>query len=374
MTLKNLQTINNEWMDVHLPEEENVEIKFDDAIFFPGLTNSHDHLDFNLFPQLGNKKYNNYTEWGKHIHTHYKKEIEEVLSVPIELRTQWGIYKNLLCGVTTVVNHGKKLGIQNPLINVHQKGQSLHSIKFEKSWKWKLNNVFRRKEDCIIHVAEGIDEVSKKEADELIHWNLLNRDLIGIHGLSMTTKQSQKFKAVVWCPMSNDFLFDRTAPVQNFHTEILFGTDSTLTGDWNIWEHLRLAKSTDFVNDRKIFDMLTSNANRVWNLFPDEPSNHPKNIVVAKAKRKKALESFFEINPEDILIVICNGRIRLIDERIAEQNVLKGKNFCSIKIGSEIKFVEGDLQQLVHQIKSYYSKATFPFSFETVAKCSNFYI
>src|ERR1700744_199967 len=77
-----------------------------DAIVFPGLINSHEHLDFNLFPQLGDRTYANYTQWGKHIHQTYKEEISAVLKVPLALRAQWGIYKNLLCGVTTVVNHG----------------------------------------------------------------------------------------------------------------------------------------------------------------------------------------------------------------------------------------------------------------------------
>ena len=40
-------------------------INFTNAIAFPGLINSHDHLDFNLFPQTGHRIYNNYTEWGK---------------------------------------------------------------------------------------------------------------------------------------------------------------------------------------------------------------------------------------------------------------------------------------------------------------------
>jgi cytosine/adenosine deaminase-related metal-dependent hydrolase len=31
------------------------------ALAFPGLINSHDHLDFNLFPPLANRIYNNYT-------------------------------------------------------------------------------------------------------------------------------------------------------------------------------------------------------------------------------------------------------------------------------------------------------------------------
>ena len=48
-------------------------INFENAIAFPGLINSHDHLDFNLFPQTGNRIYNNYTEWGKDIHDQNKE-------------------------------------------------------------------------------------------------------------------------------------------------------------------------------------------------------------------------------------------------------------------------------------------------------------
>ena len=94
-------------------------LTFTDAIVFPGLINSHDHLDFNLFPQLGDRLYNNYTEWGGYIHHAYKNEIADVLKVPALLRSQWGVYKNLLCGVTTVVNHGsnaaKQIFINTPL-------------------------------------------------------------------------------------------------------------------------------------------------------------------------------------------------------------------------------------------------------------------
>src|SRR6185312_13350140 len=70
-------------------------IEFENGIAFPGLINSHDHLDFNLFPQLGNRIYNNYTEWGKDIHQHSKATINAVLKIPQHLRIQWGLYKNL---------------------------------------------------------------------------------------------------------------------------------------------------------------------------------------------------------------------------------------------------------------------------------------
>jgi hypothetical protein len=92
--------------DLHASDE--TVINFDDAIAFPGLINSHDHLDFNLFPSLGEKLYQNYTEWGKQIHQDYSNEIAAILKIPTSLRERWGIYKNLICGVTTVVNHGPK--------------------------------------------------------------------------------------------------------------------------------------------------------------------------------------------------------------------------------------------------------------------------
>src|SRR4026207_1340069 len=72
--------------------------EFEDAMILPGLINSHDHLDFNLFPKLGNRVYANYTEWGKDIHTTHKETIDQVLKVPESLRIRWGLFKNLLNG------------------------------------------------------------------------------------------------------------------------------------------------------------------------------------------------------------------------------------------------------------------------------------
>src|SRR6478736_963133 len=78
-------------------------INFQGALVFPGLINSHDHLDFNCFPALGHRVYSNYREWGNDIQLRDKPVIEQVLNIPEILRTQWGIYKNLINGVTTVV-------------------------------------------------------------------------------------------------------------------------------------------------------------------------------------------------------------------------------------------------------------------------------
>src|ERR1700744_3412802 len=189
-----------------------LQLTFDNALIFPGLVNSHDHLDFNLFPQLGDKIYYNYTEWGDYIHAKYKQEINAVLKVPLPLRVSWGIFKNLLCGVTTVVNHGEHLAIKDAPINIEQ-GHSIHSVRFEKLWKLKLNNPLKRGLPAVIHVGEGVDELSHTEIDQLHSWNLLRKELIGIHGIAMSEDQARNFKALIWCPESNYFMFNKTAKI-----------------------------------------------------------------------------------------------------------------------------------------------------------------
>src|SRR3569833_2283595 len=110
MILRNLHSVSDDKViDIHvldrkitMPGEVKDEqiLDFENAIVFPGLINSHDHLDFYLFPRLGNRIYGNYVEWSRDIHKADKDTIEKVLKVPKHLRVKWGIYKNLLAGVT----------------------------------------------------------------------------------------------------------------------------------------------------------------------------------------------------------------------------------------------------------------------------------
>src|ERR1035438_6562637 len=63
---------------------DSLRIRFEKALVFPGLINSHDHLDFNLFPRLGNRLYMNYREWGLEINKENKNLIGAILRIPQE--------------------------------------------------------------------------------------------------------------------------------------------------------------------------------------------------------------------------------------------------------------------------------------------------
>lgn len=342
-------------------QDNSQSINFSEATVFPGLINSHDHIDFNLFPRLRNRIYNNYREWGKDIHENNKNEINSILNIPQPLRVKWGLYKNLLCGVTTVVNHGDKLNIGEDIISVFQEANSLHSVGFEKLWKLKLNNPLTRHALIAIHAGEGTDEVSHNEIDQLISSNYLNKDIVAIHGVPMDKKQASKFKALVWCPLSNHFLLNKTADIKDLKTatNVIFGTDSTLTANWNIWSHLQEALAEEQLTDKELFESITSIPARVWDMqdIGLVEANKTADLVVAKGSL--SFPSFFNTTPGDILLVIHKGEIKLYDESLAPQ-IKPTEKFTKLSIDGITKYVYGDLKGLVTDIRKYKPDCPLP--------------
>ncbi|HEY8969347.1 MAG TPA: amidohydrolase family protein [Puia sp.] len=322
------------------------------AIAFPGLINSHDHLDFNLFPRLGNATYSNYTEWGNDIHLRNRKEIDAVLEIPQPLRTTWGIYKNLLNGFTTVVNHGETLPVDDELITVFQNQRCLHSVGFEKGWRWQLNRPGRF--PVVIHVGEGTDKTARDEISRLLRWNLFKKNLIGVHGVAMDETQAKGFQALVWCPASNYFLLNSTAPIHKLkhHVPILFGTDATLTAPWDAWEQIRLARQQQMLTDEELLDSLTRQAADTWKLHTGEIApGFQADLVVSAAA------DVFSTTPEDILLVLHKGQIRLFD---ASLDIGPQPGFYKISVGERNKYVKGDLPTLMKEIQKHYPAVAFP--------------
>ena len=332
-------------------------IRFENAVAFPGLINSHDHLDFNLFPLLANRVYNNYTEWARDVQASGKKEIEAVLKIPGDIRIKWGCYKNLLNGFTTVVNHGKRIEPGDSPIHIYQSCTSLHSTAFEKRWKLKLNNPFNRRRMVAMHIGEGRDEMAANEIDTVIKYNRLHKQIIAIHGIAMSNKQAESFEGLVWCPASNYKLIGETADIEEL-VDILpvaFGTDSTLSAGWNAWEHFRLALGEPVMTEDLLLDILTSRPTTIWNMFRKGmmAENAVADLVIMEQN-----QNLFENNPENILMVIQNGKIRLFDESLAGQVQLPG--FSRLSVNNRVKFVEGDVPGLINKIRSYHPTIDLP--------------
>jgi len=350
-------------------------LSFDGALVFPGLINSHDHLDFNLFPALGHSRYTNYRTWGWDIHSKNAADIAAVLKVPQPLRTLWGIYKNLLNGFTTVVNHGVHLNTTGAPITVHQQCHNLHSIGFERNWRWKLNRPASAW-PYVLHVGEGTDIEAQLEITRLLRWNLFKKPLIAIHGVAMTEEQAARFHALVWCPASNYFLLDRTAQIERLKTRvpIVFGTDSTLTAPWDCWSQIRLARMEQAATDKELWQMLTVTPAAVWGLTDRGmlAEGLLADLVIAKPglasptsganpHTEPTMDAFFNLTPDDILLVIRHGKVVLFDPGLKEKlTQTLGMENSFQQAGPGGKYVPGDITGLMQHIKEVYPEVKFP--------------
>ncbi len=73
---------------------------------------------------------------------------------------------------------------------------------------------------------------------------------------------------LIWCPGSNMFMFGQTAPVQTLaHAgKLALGSDSRLSGEFDLLTELRVAKETQQLSAEALFRTVTIDAARVLHL------------------------------------------------------------------------------------------------------------
>ena len=334
----------------------------DKAIAFPGLINSHDHLDFNVFPILKTRIYCDYIEWARDIHycDEFKHIIEKLKNKPLKIKILYGLIKNIICGVTTVINHGKRIDEQWEVIDIFQNCTVLHSYQYE-SWLALKINIAPYSKPITIHMGEGKTPAMYKEVNRILAYNITNKDIIGVHGINLNRKQAQRMRALIWCPQSNHVLYGQTAEINEFKDSvpILFGTDSSLSSHWNLWEHIRLAKSLNYMNDMEILDALTTTPAEIWKL----PLNgkitegYTADLVIAKRKSNSYWKSFNSLEPVDILAVFKHGKLVYFDDSLLAMlpnSFLNWTQWSKISLDNTCKYLPAVLMhELVNEIEQF---------------------
>lgn len=341
-------------------------INFEDALAFPGLFNAHDHLEFNLFPRLRSKIYMDYLEWGNDIQKLYSTEINYALNIPIDLRMKFGMIKNLFNGITSVIHHGSNsIRKSDQIINVFGSYNYLHSVSLEKNWRIKLN-MRSNKLPFIIHLGEGSGETIENEINKLFKWNLFKRKIIAVHGISINANLADKLAALIWCPDSNLFLYKKTANIIELKNKIpiLFGSDSNLTSDPNFWNHIRIARQFNALNDEELINSMTSLPGELLNVkgIGKIKNGYQADIVVVKKKSENNYDAFFNINPEDILLIIREGKVILFDESL--ENEFAFLNYDKFKIRSSRKFTTNEIVEVIKRLEDY--KVQLPLEISTI--------
>jgi cytosine/adenosine deaminase-related metal-dependent hydrolase len=282
-------------------------LDFPDAEVAPGLINAHDHLHRNHYGRLGRPPYANAYAWADDIQVRDSARIAEGRTFGRRQALLDGAWKNLFCGVTTVVHH-------DPWEPDFDDGFPLNVVRVNSADSLGMETDLVRLAGggpFCLHLAEGSDARAASEVDQLAELGLLGPDLIAVHGVGMDDGAVARFRgsgaALVWCPTSNRYLFGRTAPQTLLAegTDVLLGSDSRLTGDGDLLDEIRCARALGSLDDDRLRGAVGTVAARRFGL--PEPSLEPGSAADLIVVRAPVLEA----SAEDVLLVLVGGEPRL---------------------------------------------------------------
>lgn len=282
----------------------------------PGLINAHDHLHRNHYGRLGIPPYANARDWAADIQSSFAAEIAQGRKVARRTALLAGAWKNLLAGVTHVVHH-------DPWECDFDRGFPIHVVQIASA-----DSVVRLPEGHLasdapfaLHVAEGVDDSAAEEVRALRTRKALNSRLLAVHAVGADANGVAMLRdsgcAVVWCPTSNHFLFDRSAPVELLERiDVLLGSDSLLTGAGTLLDEIRTARHT--ISDTRLLDAVGALAARRLGIAAPYLAPGSKADIVLL--RRNVLEA----TAEDVLIVIVAGEPRVLAPEMISSFAIAG--------------------------------------------------
>ena len=232
------------------------DVSIPSGVCSPALFNAHDHLKYTWPERVGRNGYPNSYEW---LPTLYREAESRFLNaISLEDLYWLGAYKSIFSGVTTVANHCRPISpsffSQFPIRILHAFRREIFVREDPRAHKMGLGAAEeariakRDRLPFVVHIAEGKDEKTAEEIDLLDSLGGLFDGSVLIHAINVNERQIQKIAAsrcsVVWCPLSNEYLFDRTAPIYSFISagvNVALGTDSTCSGGRDLLDEMRFA-------------------------------------------------------------------------------------------------------------------------------------
>lgn len=296
----------------------------------PGLINSHDHLDFGLFPRLGNGPYANFTDWFEDIHRNKSDSIEQYRAVPKQTRIWWGALRNLLSGVTTVCHHNPlsadMMAEDFPIRVLSQFGWA-HSVALERSFAVRHQRT-PHDQPFIIHAGEGTDDKSAAELHELERSGALDNRTVIIHGLASSPEfirsMNRRGSALIWCPSSNSFLFGRTHTRHSLHSfdRVAIGSDSSLTSKGDLLDEIRFARRHVGVSPVRLYDQVTSDSAGILRL--KNGSGHiriggPADLIAIRNSDLCPSDALVQMSFRDVHLVLKGARVQLVSPELMER-------------------------------------------------------
>jgi cytosine/adenosine deaminase-related metal-dependent hydrolase len=294
------------------------------------LVNAHDHLEFSLFPRLGQGPFPSAREWARAVYRPNEPPIWNQLQLSKRNRLIWGGLKNLLSGVTTVGHHNPYdpavFGDGFPVRVVSRFGWA-HSLDFSDDVAARFAAT-PATEPFLIHLGEATDAAGRQQIFDLHAMGALDRRTVLVHAVALDENglalAEQRAAAVVWCPSSNLFTLGKTLekPLFARNIKVALATDSALTGAGDLLDELRIARRLDRVSPARLYEMVTTEAAEILRLNQGEgrlAQGGIADLVVIADPGGSPCDALTADEPPQVLMVMVAGEIKLVAESFADR-------------------------------------------------------
>ena len=300
-------------------------------VLLPGLINSHEHLEFGLFPKLGRPadapSYRSSIEWAKEIHLLHSGIIAQYRQIPKKTQLWWGAIRNLLCGVTTVCHHNplhQELTRPDFPVRVLSRFGWSHSLAFDSDLKGNFDRT-PKEYPFILHAAEGMDEESRNEVSWLDQMQVLDERTVLVHGLACSASEisliNRRGASLVVCPTSNRFLFGRTLPrkLLTLVERLALGSDSPITAAGDLLDEIEYLNAQAGLSPHVIYRMVTTNPSEMFHLNDDQgriAESGVADLIAVRGNYDTPARAVSELTVGDVEFVLLAGRAQIASPSI----------------------------------------------------------
>ena len=344
------------------PDKSDLVLDLNGSFVFPGLINAHDHLELNSQPRLKwRDRYDNASGWFADFQPRFATDPALAVTRPETLveRLWIGGLKNLLAGVTTVCHHNpmhRTLRKRFPVRVLSDFGYS-HSLHVDGEAVARSHRSTPREWPWMIHAAEGLDQSAQAELDTLDRLGCLSSNTVLIHGVALCRAAADRVieagAGLVWCPSSNQFLFDQTADVRAFDDadRLALGSDSRLSGVGDLLDELKAAHATRQLSAEGLARIVTTGAARLLRVRDAGrlAQGAAADLVVLRGLRPCPFDALVSASRADVRLTMIAGKPCVAEPALAPA-------FKAARISSMQAVVDGYPRVIASWIGSQVSK------------------
>ncbi len=295
-----------------------------EGVILPGLIDLHGHPEFNIFaawepPKLyaNRGRWRDSKEYAALVRGPMNK-LKEVAGIGPVL-TRYAESRALVGGVTAIQGGSARYAnkeeslVRNVDLRIFGAHKARAIIDLDDRQRDRYPQLRKQIDDgevaaLYVHLAEGVDDTSRRELAKLEGYNLLTAATVLIHGTALTPDQLGDVKdagaKLVWSPQSNLRLYGQTT---NVAEAIKLGIPLGLGADWlpsgspSLLAELKIARRTLALqgapdDPKRLVRMVTSTAAMIAGL-----SDHLGTIAVDRPADLLVLERHYDDPWENVL-------------------------------------------------------------------------